>query len=178
MEKNISLTFHHIGKPVSLQMIQHNKNTKYSPLFDMYSLDLENDLSIPIELHAFGPNSSLDVRIQTEIHIAFTTNDIEYVLTGKEIIMPLYQPFAHYRCAMVSINGQLIEFIETSLSEKKYGERVYLKIAFFIHKINRCNTPAIYRGTYQLCIRPIVLYFSWDSCIVSACQINFIHLGA
>ena len=39
MEKNISLTFHHIGKPVSLQMIQHNKNTKYSPLFDMYSLD-------------------------------------------------------------------------------------------------------------------------------------------
>ena len=25
MEKNISLTFHHIGKPVSLQMIQHNK---------------------------------------------------------------------------------------------------------------------------------------------------------
>ena len=105
MEKNISLTFHHIGKPVSLQMIQHNKNTKYSPLFDMYSLDLENDLSIPIELHAFEPNSSLDVRIQTEIHIAFTTNDIEYVLTGKEIIMPLYQPFAHYRCAMVSING-------------------------------------------------------------------------
>ncbi|MFZ7936288.1 hypothetical protein ACO1D2_22780 [Bacillus thuringiensis] len=81
MEKNISLTFHHIGNPVSLQMIQHNKNTKYSPLFDMYSLDMENDLSIPIELHTFGPHSSLDVRIQTEIHIAFTTNEYKMNLS-------------------------------------------------------------------------------------------------
>lgn len=77
MEKDISLTFHHIRNPVSLQMIQHNRNTKYSPSFGMYSLDMENDFSIPIELHAFVPNSSLGVRIQTEIHIAFTTNDIE-----------------------------------------------------------------------------------------------------
>ncbi|BCC14558.1 TPA: hypothetical protein ACLBZV_003313 [Bacillus cereus] len=107
-------------------MIQGNKNTKYSPLFDMYSLDMENHLSIPIELHAFGPNSSLDNRIQKETHIAFKTNDIEYALRGKEIIMPLYQPFANYRCAMVIINGQLIELIETSLSEQEiWGEGIF-----------------------------------------------------
>ncbi len=126
MKDNLSLTFHHIGKPVSLETIKANKNTKYSPLFDMYSLDMENDLSIPIELHAFGPNSSLDDRIQKETHVAFKTNDIESALKGAEIVMPLYQPFADYRCAMVIMNGQLIELIETSLSEREiWGDGIF-----------------------------------------------------
>lgn len=64
MIDNFQMTFHHIGKPVPLEDIKNNKDTKYSPLFDMYSLDMKNDLSLPIELHAFGENSSLDVRIQ------------------------------------------------------------------------------------------------------------------
>lgn len=126
MIDNFQMTFHHIGKPVPLENIKDNKDTKYSPLFDMYSLDMKNDLSLPIELHAFGENSSLDVRIQKEPHVAFKVNDIESALDGKEIVMPLYQPFAGYRCAMVIINKQLIELIETTLSESEiWGDGIF-----------------------------------------------------
>lgn len=103
----MSLIFHHIGKPVDLKEIQANPDTKYSPLFDMYSLNMGNSLSIPIELHAFGENCTLHPRIQKETHVAFKVPDIEKALTGHKIVMPLYQPFAGYRCAMVIINDQL-----------------------------------------------------------------------
>lgn len=126
MGNSLQMTFHHIGKPVPLDSIRGNKGTKYSPLFDMYSLDMKNDLSIPIELHAFGENSSLDVRVQTEPHVAFRVNNIEIALQGQEVIMPLYQPFAGYRNAIVSINGQLIELIETTLSESEiWGDGIF-----------------------------------------------------
>ena len=126
MIDNFQMTFHHIGKPVPLESIKENKDTKYSSLFDMYSLDMKNDLSIPIELHAFGENSSLDARIRKETHVAFKVNDIAAALRGKEIVMPLYQPFAGYRCAMVIINKQLIELIETTLSESEiWGDGIF-----------------------------------------------------
>lgn len=126
MYKAFKMTFHHIGKPVALNVIKDNKNTKYSPLFDMYSLDMHNDLLIPIELHAFGAQCPLDHRIQQEPHIAFKVNNIIDALAKQEIIMPLYQPFAGYRCAMVLINDQLIELIETSLSESEiWGDGIF-----------------------------------------------------
>ena len=55
MNKMNKLSFHHIGKPIDLEEIKDHPETKYSPLFDMYSLDVKNSLSMPIELHAFGP---------------------------------------------------------------------------------------------------------------------------
>ncbi len=113
------MIFHHIGKPISLESIKDNKDVKYSPLFDMYSLNTQNGLSLPIEWHAFGTNSSLDRRIQTEPHIAFKVKDIAAALIGQEIVMPLYEPFSGYRCAIIQVNGVLIELIETSLSEEK-----------------------------------------------------------
>lgn len=113
------IIFHHIGKPVSLEIIRDNKDAKYSPLFDMYSLNMQNAVSLPIEWHAFGKSSSLDWRIQTESHIAFKVNDITAALIGQEIVMPLYEPFVGYRCAMIQVNGVLIELIETLLPEEK-----------------------------------------------------------
>lgn len=92
----------------------------------MYSLDKQNDLSIPIELHAFGPNSSLDERIQQISHVAFKVDDIDEALAGEEVIMPLYQPFAGYRCAMIWVNEQPIELIETTLSESEiWGDGIF-----------------------------------------------------
>lgn len=88
MIKNVKLTFHHIGKIVSTEKIKDNPNTKYSPLFDMYSLDKRNDLSIPIELHAFGPTSSLNTQVQQEDHVAFKVDDIEQVFLNEEMLMP------------------------------------------------------------------------------------------
>lgn len=85
----------------------------------MYSLDIANGLAIPIELHAFGPKSSLDISIRTESHVAFKVSNIEVALEEQEIVMPLYCPFKDYRCAMIRINHQLIELIETNLTEKE-----------------------------------------------------------
>lgn len=135
MANNFQMTFHHIGKPVPLRNIKNNKNTKYSSLFDMYSLDMKNDLSIPIELHAFGKNCPLDNRIQQETHIAFKVSDIKTALQNKELIMPLYKPFAGYCCAMVIINNQLIELIETTLSESEiWGDGIFKDSILYPHK--------------------------------------------
>lgn len=134
MAEKLQITFHHIGRPVPLDTIIDSPNLKYSPLFDMYSLDLTNSLCIPVELHAFGKNSSLHPRIKQEMHVAFKVNDITSILKGQEILMPLYQPFAGYRCAMVSINGQLMELIETSLSESEIWGMESLKTVFCTHK--------------------------------------------
>lgn len=126
MSKNVQMSFHHIGKPVLLSKIKYNPEVKYSPLFDMYSLDMKNDLSLPIELHAFGENSSLDKRIQENPHVAFKVDYIEAALLNEEIIMPLYEPFSGYRCAMIWVNEQPIELIETTLSEKEiWGDGIF-----------------------------------------------------
>ncbi len=126
MIDGLQMTFHHIGKAVPLDEIKDNAHTKYSPLYDMYSLDTTNDLSVPIELHAFGPDCSLDRRIQTGTHVGFKVNDVKVALQGQEIVMPLYQPFAGYQTAMVVINGQLIELIETTLSESEiWGDGIF-----------------------------------------------------
>ena len=108
---NDRLSFHHIGKPVALAEIKDNPATRYSALYDMYTLDILNELSLPIQLHAFGEGSPLDYRIQQEAHVAFKVANIKEALANKEVIMPLYTPFSGYQCAMVLINSQPIELI-------------------------------------------------------------------
>lgn len=126
MIEHLSLTLHHIGKPVPLEQIKNNPNTKYAKIYDMYSLDQSNQLNIPIELHAFGPNCPLHPLIQQETHIAFTTNNIQQALKNQEVLMPLYQPFAGYQCAMILVNQQPIELIETTLSESEiWGDDIF-----------------------------------------------------
>ncbi|KRL01159.1 hypothetical protein [Liquorilactobacillus capillatus] len=123
--KNI-IKFHHIGKPVTLNTIRDNPETKYSELYDMYSLDVANNLSLPIELHAFGPHSSLDKRIQTMTHVAFTVTNLDESLQGNQIIMPRYTPFKDYSCAMILLNDQPVELIETTLSEREiWGDGIF-----------------------------------------------------
>ncbi len=114
---NQTLTFHHIGHPVPLEQIQHDPKVKYAKIYDMYSLDKRNELGIPIELHAFGPNTPLNPAIIHQTHVAFKVADIQSALKDQEIVMPLYQPFAGYQCAMIMLNQVPIELIETTLSE-------------------------------------------------------------
>jgi hypothetical protein len=116
MSKNFE--FHHIGVPVLKEKL--SANARYSPLFDMYSEEFSNNLGLKIELHAFGENSPLADSIKTAPHIAFKIKNIEEALkTQKNIVMPLYEPFSGYRCAMILLGGALIELIETELSEEK-----------------------------------------------------------
>lgn len=120
------LQFHHIGVPVEKSAL--SENARFSPLFRMYSEEKENLLGIKIEYHAFEPDSSLDIRLQTRPHIAFKTDDIESALKNQEIVMPLYEPFKGYRCAAIELNGVLIELLETQFSEKQlWNEESILK---------------------------------------------------
>jgi hypothetical protein len=120
------LKFHHIGHIVPLAQIKSNPQTKYAAIYEMYSLDEHNSLTLPIELHAFGPHSSLDRRIQTHDHVAFVTDDIRRDMRGCDVVMPLYQPFAGYECAMIIVNGQLIELIQTTLTEREiWGDGIF-----------------------------------------------------
>ncbi|AEG59948.1 hypothetical protein [Desulforamulus ruminis] len=111
------LVFHHIGIPVDKSKL--SKQARYSPLFKMYSEEGINALGLHIEFHAFDEGSSLDKRIQTYPHVAFKTENIDIALENQDVIMPLYEPFAGYRCAMILVNEMLIELIETTLPEEK-----------------------------------------------------------
>lgn len=120
------MTFHHIGKPVPLDVIKDDISTRYSPLFDMYTLNRLNELSLPIQLHAFGEASELHEIIKQQSHVAFKVSNIREALKGQEIIMPLYEPFSGYQCAMILVNRQPIELIETSLLEREiWGDGLF-----------------------------------------------------
>ncbi|MCJ1989961.1 hypothetical protein GYN21_06985 [Lactococcus piscium] len=126
MDRNDKLSFHNIGKPVALSEIKDNPATRYIALYDMYTVDILNELSLPIQLDAFGEGSPLDYRVQQEAHVAFKVANIKEALANKEVIMPLYMPFSGYQCAMVLINSQPIELIETSLSEREiWGNGIF-----------------------------------------------------
>lgn len=59
-------------------------------------------------------------------HVAFTTNDIHAALQNEKTIMPLYTPFAGYFCAMIIVNEQPLELIETTLSEREiWGDGIF-----------------------------------------------------
>lgn len=76
-------------------------------------------MSIPIELYDLDLNFPVHNRILKEIHVAFKVADIKSAVEGYEVLMPIYQPFAGYKCAIVDIDGQLVELIETTLSERE-----------------------------------------------------------
>lgn len=118
--------FHHIGFPVTFEDLNGKKGVRYSPLFDMYSLNLKNDLGIPMEAHAFGSRSSLHKRIRTQQHTAFKVKSLAACLEGKSCLLPPYQPFSGYQCAIIDLNGQLVELIETDIPEEElWGDAVY-----------------------------------------------------
>lgn len=75
-------TFHHIGKPVPVDLIKGDPRMRYSPLFKLDTLDLPNDLGLHIRLHGFGEQTTLDPRLAQESHVAFTVTDIEAAI-GK-----------------------------------------------------------------------------------------------
>ncbi|MDR3256604.1 MAG: hypothetical protein LBT18_02985 [Endomicrobium sp.] len=112
-----TLSFHHIGIPIEKSKI--GKGAKYSPLYKMYTKDGKNNLGLHIQYHAFDEGSSLNKRIQTNVHIAFKTKNIEKSIEGYEVVMPLYEPFKGYKCACIIVNDTLIEIIETQLPEEQ-----------------------------------------------------------
>ncbi len=113
----MNLEFHHIGIPVDKSRM--SENARYSSLFKMYTEDAKNSIGIHIQYHAFEDGSPLREIIRNQPHVAFKTEKIEFALEGKHIVMPLYEPFKGYRCAMILLNNVPIEFIETNLSEKE-----------------------------------------------------------
>ncbi|WP_420366976.1 hypothetical protein [Curtobacterium sp. L1-20] len=113
------LRFHHIGRPVEVDEISDHPDVRFSPMWDMYTVDLPNDLALPVQLHAFGPDSKLDAAIRTEPHVGFVVDDIEAAIADHEVAMPLYEPFPGYRCCMIIVNRQLVELIQTTLSDEE-----------------------------------------------------------
>jgi hypothetical protein len=116
------LEFFHIGVPVNKNEIADN--SKYAPLYKMYTQDGINSLGLCIQYHAFDEDSSLDKRVRENVHIAFKVKNIEKTLKGQEVVMPLYEPFKGYRCAIILVNNVLIELVETSLSEEEIWNEV------------------------------------------------------
>ncbi|MDQ7097154.1 hypothetical protein REC12_26505 [Desulfosporosinus sp. PR] len=117
MDNESKLEFHHIGMPVK----EERPHERYSSLYGMYTSDGSNK-DIHIQFHRYDDDSILDKRIRETVHVAFKTKNIEDYLKGKEVIMPLYEPFKGYKVAMILLDGLPVEIIETTLSEKEIWE--------------------------------------------------------
>lgn len=76
-----------------------------------------------LEFHHIGiPVEKSRISSGSRFSPAFKTNNIQQVLKGKQVIMPLYEPFSGYKCAMILVNSLPIELIETNLSEADIWE--------------------------------------------------------
>lgn len=121
-----ALRFHHMGVPVT----EPRPGERYSGPFDMYTSDGING-DIHIQFHRFGPRCPLHPAIQNQVHIAFVTDDIKGYLEGKQVIMPLYEPFPGYRAAMILLDGCPVEIIETTLSEEGIWGKPHIRTVLY-----------------------------------------------
>lgn len=101
--------FHHIGIPTN----EVQPNEKYIRKFKLYTSGFTTN-PFGVELMRYENDSPIDMRIQTEPHLAFLVNDLDYELKSHKfnIITPPNAPSNGVRVAMIEYDNTIIELIE------------------------------------------------------------------
>lgn len=123
--KTTDYQYHHMGIPIN----EVKPGELYSSRYDMYSTG-GSDSEFRIEWHRFGPKSTLPEIVKHVPHVGFKVDNIEKAIEGRKVIFGPYDPFPNFRVAMIELNGGLVEFIQTTMSDEEvwYGskENTYL----------------------------------------------------
>jgi len=112
--------YHHMGIPVT----EPREGERYSPTMKMYTSG--GELPLRIQWHRFEEDCPLHHLIKTKPHVAFKVDSIDEAIKGQKVLLEPYFPLEGFRVAMVEIEGAVIEFIETDLSEETiWNDKAY-----------------------------------------------------
>ncbi|MCP4149320.1 MAG: hypothetical protein GY757_16350 [bacterium] len=99
--------YHHIGIPTT----KPQKNEAYFERFKMHHTNFD-DNPYGIEWLRFEKDSPLPELVKTVPHIAFTVEDLDKELEGKEILIQPNSPSEGVRVAFIVHDGAPVEFLE------------------------------------------------------------------
>ena len=99
--------FHHLGIPTDIP----RSGEKYLPRYGMHVSGFESS-PFGIEWMRFDPDSEVAEIIRQLPHLAFTVDDLDAAVKGRELIGKISSPSPGVRVAMFEAEGAVIELLE------------------------------------------------------------------
>jgi hypothetical protein len=106
------MKLHHVGIPV----FEKQEDMVFLEDIKVWITDCSAS-KYGIEYLYFEPDSPMPAAIQDETHLAFEVDDLEAVIEGKSILVPVCEPMPGLKIAFVYDEGIAIEFMQTENSE-------------------------------------------------------------
>lgn len=103
----MGMRYHHIGIPTD----DKKTDEQYLEKYKMYVSGF-NTSEYGIEWMRFEKNSPIAEIIKKVPHIAFEVDDLDQIISGKELIGEICSPSRGVRVAMILENGAPVEFLE------------------------------------------------------------------
>ena len=101
------MEYHHVGIPTKTV---HEEET-YLDALKMYVTSFDSN-PYGVEWLRFDPDSQLPELVKTVPHVAFTVDNLEEALRGKEVLIEPNSPSDGVRVAFIVDDGAPIEFLE------------------------------------------------------------------
>jgi hypothetical protein len=101
------MEYHHVGIPTETV----HEEESYLEAFKMYVTSFDSN-PYGVEWLRFDPDSQLPELVKTVPHVAFTVDDLEEALRGKEVLIEPNSPSEGVRVAFIVDDGAPIEFLE------------------------------------------------------------------
>lgn len=99
--------FHHIGIPTTVGQ----PNEIYLADSKLYITDATQS-EHRVEWLRFEPGSPLPDLLRTVAHVAFTVDNLEQALAGRNVIVKPFAPMEGLRAAFIEDHGAPVEFLE------------------------------------------------------------------
>jgi len=99
--------YHHLGIPTQTK----RENEIYLEKFKMYVSGYENS-PYGIEWMRFDPGSPLPELVRTVPHIAFSVDNLEGELAGKDVLIEPNSPSEGITVAFIVADGAPVEFLQ------------------------------------------------------------------
>ena len=108
------LKYHHLGIPTNIQ----RENEEYLEEFKMYCSGYKTS-PYRIEWMRFEPDCPLPELVKTIPHVAFVVDDLQAVITGKEVLISPNSPTDGVTVAFIIDNGAPVEFMQFDKPESE-----------------------------------------------------------
>lgn len=99
--------FHHVGMPSTTQL----PGEIHLPDLDVYITDAGAQ-EHKVEWCRFGPKCKLPEVLSRKAHVAYSVENLEEALVGRDVIFKPCSPFPGLRIAFINDNGAPVEFLE------------------------------------------------------------------
>jgi len=109
-----TLTFHHVGIPITEKLPEET----YNPALSMHATGYF-DSPYAMEWMEFDKNSKLPDIIKTQPHIGYVVEDLKKAIKGRKIILEPTSPCEGVTVAFILEGRDLIEFLQFDKPEQE-----------------------------------------------------------